>query len=116
MRPKQPSEDWVRSLWEYICTNSGDDNSNSSDSKSGRGGVGGGVGINGRGRRADRDPAEVVRLFERSWPLLPATGGVGSDQIRVLLELHEGMPVVSPLADGVDARTMTTSVIEVCAD
>ena len=93
VRPKQPSEDWVSSLWDYIC-------------KSGGGG--------GRGR-AERDTAETVRLFERSWPLLPATGGVGSDKIRVLLELHPGMPVVSPLSEGLGSREMSTSMVKVRA-
>lgn len=105
MRPKQPSEDWVSSLWDYICTRSSNDTHNSNNHNGSKN--------YGWGRKTDRDPAEIVRLFERSWPLLPAKGGVGSDQIRVLLELHEGMPVVSPLADGIDARTMTKSVIKV---
>lgn len=95
VRPKQPSEDWVSSLWNYICTS----------------GSGGG---SGRGR-AERDPAETVRLFERSWPLLPATGGVGSDKIRVLLKLHPGMPVVSPLAEGLGASEMSDSMVKVRA-
>lgn len=98
VRPKQPSENWVSSLWDYIC-------------KSGSGGGGGG----GRGR-AERDPAETVRLFERSWPLLPATGGVGSDKIRVLLELHPGMPVVSPLSEGLGSRKMSNSMVKVRAN
>ncbi|CAM9895808.1 unnamed protein product, partial [Ectocarpus sp. 8 AP-2014] len=95
VRPKQPSEDWVSCLWDYICKE--------------------GVGArNGRGRgRAGQDPAEKIRLFERSWPLLPATGGVKADTIRVLLELHENMPVVSPMAEGIGSHTMNTSMRKV---
>lgn len=100
MRPKQPSEGWVSSLWDYICTSG----------SNARGGGGGG----GRRGRSDRDQAETVQLFERCWPLLPATGGVGSDTIRVLLELHPGMPVVSPLAEGLGAQTMNDSMRKVC--
>lgn len=33
--------------------------------------------------------------------MLPATGGVGSTSIRVLLALRPRMSVVTPLADGV---------------
>lgn len=47
--------------------------------------------------------AETIRLFENTWPLFPASGGFGSDALRVLLQLHPRMPVVSPLADGVAA-------------
>ncbi|CAN0322269.1 unnamed protein product, partial [Ectocarpus sp. 12 AP-2014] len=95
VRPKQPSEDWVSCLWDYICKE-------------------GVVARNGRGRgRAGQDPAEKIRLFERSWPLLPATGGVKADTIRVLLELHENMPVVSPMAEGIGSHTMNTSMRKV---
>lgn len=90
VRPKQPSENWVACLWDYICTS----------------GRGGGGSSGDRGRREQKDPAETMRLFERAWPLLPATGGVGSDAIRVLLEVHSGMPVVSPLSDSMRARGM----------
>lgn len=83
VRPKQPSEDWVYSLWNYICKMSEH-----------------GARVADRDRRGTtkRDDGATIRLFERAWPLLPATGGVGPDTMRVLLELHPGMPVVSPLA------------------
>lgn len=86
-------------LWEYICT-AGSGNGNGS----GRGGVGG----DDRG-----SAAETVRLFERAWPLLPAVGGVGSDSIRVLLQLHAGMPVVSPVEDGIGPSRMNDAVRKV---
>lgn len=56
---------------------------------------------------------KTIREFERSWPLLPATGGVGSDAIRVLLELHQHMPVVSPLAEGTRASPMNDDMKKV---
>lgn len=87
----------MSSLWDYICT-------------SGRVARGGGGGRRGR---SDRDQAETIKLFERGWPLLPATGGVGSDTIRVLLELHPGMPVVSPLAEEMGARAINDSMRKV---
>lgn len=102
VRPKQPSQEWVSSLWDYICT--------SGDSR------GGSLGSNGgRARREhqNNNATETLQLFEAAWPLLPATGGVGSDEIRVLLQLRKEMPVVSPLTDGIGARAMVTSVKKV---
>ncbi|CAM9133150.1 unnamed protein product, partial [Laminaria digitata] len=102
VRPRQPSEEWVSSLWDYICT-SGDSRSGSLASNG------------GRARREDQNNSDTERLqlFEGAWPLLPATGGVGSDEIRVLLQLHGEMPVVSPLTDGMGARMMGTQVKKV---
>lgn len=83
MRPRQPSERWVAFLWDYICTTTpGGDNQGSG------------------GRENSNNVFERIKLFEDTWPLFPATGGVGSDAIRVLLQLHPRMPVVSPLSDG----------------
>ena len=92
----------MSSLWDYTCT--------SGDSR------GGSLGSNGgRARREDQDnnATETLQLFEGAWPLLPATGGVGSDEIRVLLQLQQEMPVVSPLADGIGARVMGVQVKKV---
>lgn len=96
VRPKQPSEEWVSSLWDYICTSG--DNTRGSNGSLGNNG--------GRARRDDQNnnASETLQLFEGAWPLLPATGGVGSDEIRVLLQLRQQMPVVSPLTDGMGAR------------
>lgn len=79
----------MAALWDYICT---------SGINNGRGpGVAGGSG------KVAGDPMGTIRLFENTWPLLPATGGVGTDAIRVLLEMYTGMPVVTPLVHGVAA-------------
>lgn len=83
----------MASLWDYICTSGATTHGGGGGNGHRLGGGSGGV----------RDPAETIRLFENTWPLLPATGGVGSDAIRVLLEMRPGMPVVTPLADGVVA-------------
>ena len=96
----------MSSLWDYICT--------SGDSRGSNGGSSGGSN-GGRPRREEQNnnATETLQLFEAAWPLLPATGGVGSDEIRVLLQLHEEMPVVSPVTDGIGARAMVISVKKV---
>lgn len=87
-----------------MCTRNRESGSNNTS----RGNRGGG----GRAERKD-SAMKTIREFERSWPLMPATGGVGSDAIRVLLELHQHMPVVSPLAEGTRASPMSDDMKKV---